>query len=58
MKCYLKIKHLTGILKAESDLEVSGSLRTIKLLKDGEFTLEVLVASEIVLLSLLLLSEQ
>lgn len=58
MKCYLKIKHLIGILKAESDLDVSGSLRTIKLLKDGEFTLEVLVASGIVWLSLLLFSER
>lgn len=58
MECYLKIKHLIGILKVESDLEVSGSLRTIKLSKGGEFTLEMLVASEIVLLLLLLFSER
>lgn len=58
MKCDLKIKHLTGTLKAENDLDVSGSLLTIKLLRDGEFILEVLVASRIVLLLLFLLSER
>ena len=44
---------IIGALKAESDLNFSGSLSTIKLLRDkGEFIPKMLVASEIVLLML------
>lgn len=48
--------YMTGILKAESGLNFSGILLTIKLSRDeGEFILKALVPSEVVLLLILLL---